>query len=232
MTPPVYARVLIHIFRTVWLWRSLSIQGAKTSNQEFLIWYAVPKQTPDRVHPDLRLQNIMANDGSVNGVLDWEFSRWYPEYWEFSKALYVWKVAEWLDWLPSTDPSTLLCWICGSFILDWNLVVIFIYLRSCTLPHAPVSFPGIRIDCIVPNMTRIYGETVWGGLVDHFGHYPNLIKRWIGRFRRSIYGVHIVLWIKVYRSEQISSLAVRTELCLRMPWIRRNSRVCRWSDHQ
>lgn len=145
-------------------------------------------------HGDLRLQNIMANDGSVNGILDWEFSRWYPEYWEFSKALYVWKVAEWLDWLPSTDPSTLLCWICGSFILDWNLVVIFIYLRSCTLPHAPVSFPGIRIDSIVPNMTRIYGETVWGGLVDHFGHYPNLIKRWIGRFRRYIYGVHIVLW--------------------------------------
>ncbi|KAJ6143974.1 hypothetical protein N7471_003427 [Penicillium samsonianum] len=53
-----------------------------------------PKRQIKNFLSDLRLQNIMTNDGSVNGVLDWEFSRWYPEYWEFSKALYVWKVAE------------------------------------------------------------------------------------------------------------------------------------------
>lgn len=40
-------------------------------------------------HGDLRLQNIMVKDGCVSGVLDWEFSGWYPEYWEFSKALHV-----------------------------------------------------------------------------------------------------------------------------------------------
>lgn len=42
----------------------------------------------------------MVNDGSVSGVLDWEFSGWYPEYWEFSKALYIWKWQnDWTDYL-------------------------------------------------------------------------------------------------------------------------------------
>ncbi|KAI2820995.1 hypothetical protein CBS63078_1696 [Aspergillus niger] len=38
-------------------------------------------------HGDLRLANIMVNDGYVTGIVDWEFSGWYPEYWEFAKAL-------------------------------------------------------------------------------------------------------------------------------------------------
>lgn len=51
-------------------------------------------------HGDLRLQNIMVHDGYVSGILDWEFSGWYPEYWEFSKALYVWKWQnDWIDYL-------------------------------------------------------------------------------------------------------------------------------------
>ncbi|KAL4947232.1 kinase-like protein [Aspergillus filifer] len=40
-------------------------------------------------HADLRLANIMVNDGSVTGIADWEFSGWYSGYWEFSKSLYV-----------------------------------------------------------------------------------------------------------------------------------------------
>ena len=51
-------------------------------------------------HGDLRLQNVMVEDGNVNGILDWEFSGWYPEYWEFSKALYVWKWQnDWIEYL-------------------------------------------------------------------------------------------------------------------------------------
>lgn len=42
-------------------------------------------------HGDLRPQNILVKDEKVIGVIDWEFSGWYPEYWEFAKALYVWR---------------------------------------------------------------------------------------------------------------------------------------------
>ncbi|KAL4961130.1 kinase-like protein [Aspergillus stella-maris] len=51
-------------------------------------------------HGDLRLANIMVNYGSVTGIVDWEFSGWYPEYWEFAKSLYVWKWQnDWTNYL-------------------------------------------------------------------------------------------------------------------------------------
>ncbi|KAJ5588140.1 hypothetical protein N7537_010818 [Penicillium hordei] len=51
-------------------------------------------------HGGLGLQNIMVNGKSVSGILDWGFSGWYPEDWEFSKALYVWKWQnDWTDYL-------------------------------------------------------------------------------------------------------------------------------------
>lgn len=51
-------------------------------------------------HADLRPQNIMVRGGSITGILDWELSGWYPEYWEFAKALYVWRWQnDWVDYL-------------------------------------------------------------------------------------------------------------------------------------
>ncbi|PGH15751.1 hypothetical protein AJ80_05459 [Polytolypa hystricis UAMH7299] len=51
-------------------------------------------------HGDLCLQNIIVNDGYVSGILDWKLSGWYPKYWEFSKALYVWKWQyDWIEYL-------------------------------------------------------------------------------------------------------------------------------------
>lgn len=42
----------------------------------------------------------MVENGRVTGILDWEFSGWYPEYWEFSRALHVWKWQnDWIDYL-------------------------------------------------------------------------------------------------------------------------------------
>ncbi|RAK82938.1 phosphotransferase enzyme family protein [Aspergillus costaricaensis CBS 115574] len=38
-------------------------------------------------HGDFRHPNIMVNDGNVTGIVDWEFSGWFPEHWEFVKAL-------------------------------------------------------------------------------------------------------------------------------------------------
>lgn len=36
-------------------------------------------------HGDLSPRNIIIKDGRIQGLLDWEFSGWYPEYWEYVK---------------------------------------------------------------------------------------------------------------------------------------------------
>lgn len=52
-------------------------------------------------HGDLCQRNIMVNEkGDVTGIVDWEFSGWYPEYWEFAKALRGWQWQnDWSDYL-------------------------------------------------------------------------------------------------------------------------------------
>jgi thiamine kinase-like enzyme len=51
-------------------------------------------------HGDLRQQNIMVKDGNVVAIIDWELSGWYPEYWEFTKALLIWGWQnDWTDYL-------------------------------------------------------------------------------------------------------------------------------------
>jgi aminoglycoside phosphotransferase len=44
-------------------------------------------------HGDFSPRNIMVHNGRVAGILDWEYAGWYPEYWEYCKALYTvsWK---------------------------------------------------------------------------------------------------------------------------------------------
>lgn len=39
-------------------------------------------------HGDLTPKNIMIRDDKIVAILDWEFAGWYPEYWEYVKALY------------------------------------------------------------------------------------------------------------------------------------------------
>ena len=42
----------------------------------------------------------MVKDGKVTGIIDWELSGWYPEYWEYAKSLYVWRwQSDWYDYL-------------------------------------------------------------------------------------------------------------------------------------
>ncbi|KAL7926961.1 kinase-like domain-containing protein [Trichoderma austrokoningii] len=36
-------------------------------------------------HCDLAPRNIMVKDGKITGLVDWEHSGWYPEYWEYVK---------------------------------------------------------------------------------------------------------------------------------------------------
>ncbi|KAJ6263578.1 hypothetical protein Dda_2142 [Drechslerella dactyloides] len=47
-------------------------------------------------HADLRPPNIMIKDGHIVGIIDWEMSGWYPEWWEFAKAFLIWKFPN--DW--------------------------------------------------------------------------------------------------------------------------------------
>lgn len=37
-------------------------------------------------HGDFAPRNIMVKNGTITGILDWEYSGWYPEYWEFVKS--------------------------------------------------------------------------------------------------------------------------------------------------
>jgi aminoglycoside phosphotransferase (APT) family kinase protein len=37
-------------------------------------------------HGDLALHNIIIKDGHVNAIIDWEFSGWYPEHWDYCKT--------------------------------------------------------------------------------------------------------------------------------------------------
>ena len=51
-------------------------------------------------HGDLRLANIMVHNGSVSGIVDWEQGGWYPEHWEFCRALHIWQWQhDWTDYM-------------------------------------------------------------------------------------------------------------------------------------
>ena len=38
-------------------------------------------------HADLTPRNILVHNGKLEAILDWEFAGFYPEYWEYAKAL-------------------------------------------------------------------------------------------------------------------------------------------------
>lgn len=48
-------------------------------------------------HGDLRPDNIIVKNGRVTAIIDWEMAGWYPEYWEFAKALHLEVFAD--DWV-------------------------------------------------------------------------------------------------------------------------------------
>ncbi|KAI1986854.1 hypothetical protein LOZ53_004576 [Ophidiomyces ophidiicola] len=48
-------------------------------------------------HGDLNPRNILAENGKISGIIDWENAGWFPEYWEFTKSHYtVRSVIRWL----------------------------------------------------------------------------------------------------------------------------------------
>ncbi|KAL1875754.1 hypothetical protein VTK73DRAFT_9815 [Phialemonium thermophilum] len=52
-------------------------------------------------HGDLNMRNVLMYNGRLSGIVDWENSGWYPEYWDYTKARYVTKLH--MRWLKIVD---------------------------------------------------------------------------------------------------------------------------------
>lgn len=73
--------------------RALEARGKNTWTELVVRFIrAIPKHSIVFTHNDLAPRNILVRDGNVVAILDWEFSGFYPEYWEYVKALC------WPDW--------------------------------------------------------------------------------------------------------------------------------------
>ncbi|KAI0100495.1 kinase-like domain-containing protein [Nemania sp. FL0031] len=57
-------------------------------------------------HGDMAPRNIMVNDSAViTGVIDWENSGWYPDYWEFANIQKPSADWDWMEWMDRTKPE-------------------------------------------------------------------------------------------------------------------------------
>jgi len=54
--------------------------------QEMIKRQDKPWPPPKFTHGDLNPFNILVREGKVVGIIDWEFSGWYPHYWEYTSA--------------------------------------------------------------------------------------------------------------------------------------------------
>ncbi|KAG5787589.1 hypothetical protein H9Q69_013335 [Fusarium xylarioides] len=52
-------------------------------------------------HSDINMRNILVHNGRISGIVDWENSGWFPDYWEYTKAHYVTKLNK--RWLAVVD---------------------------------------------------------------------------------------------------------------------------------
>jgi thiamine kinase-like enzyme len=57
-------------------------------------------------HGDISPRNIIVQGSKVVAILDWEMAGFYPEYWEYAKALYrpAWES----DWIKDKAVNTIL----------------------------------------------------------------------------------------------------------------------------
>lgn len=55
-------------------------------------------------HGDIAPQNIMVEHGRIVGILDWEQSGWYPEYWEYANIMKPRNEEEWQQLMDHTAP--------------------------------------------------------------------------------------------------------------------------------
>ncbi|PWY80248.1 kinase-like protein [Aspergillus sclerotioniger CBS 115572] len=58
-------------------WEDIRRRAAKSHNIQHQIVFT---------HADLNPGNILADNGRITGIVDWENAGWFPEYWEYTKA--------------------------------------------------------------------------------------------------------------------------------------------------
>ncbi|KAJ5165906.1 hypothetical protein N7492_006202 [Penicillium capsulatum] len=86
-------------FKTMQEFHSLLRQDSKPEDlidlQKDQDWYDLqdmmskqdgPWPPPCFAHGDINPFNIIVHEGNVAGIIDWEFSGWYPDYWEYTSA--------------------------------------------------------------------------------------------------------------------------------------------------
>ncbi|RWA05558.1 hypothetical protein EKO27_g9548 [Xylaria grammica] len=62
-------------------------------------------------HADLAPRNILVDERvEITGLIDWEFSGWYPDYWEYAKTQVQWLAEDFMVWMDRTRPQ------------DWDIV--------------------------------------------------------------------------------------------------------------
>ena len=91
-----------------WLRRDLKPEDLKDREkdqdwhdlQEMMSLQDGPWSSLKFTHCDLNPFNILVREGKVVGIIDWEFSGWYPHYWEYTSAWFGNVIrTEWQDML-------------------------------------------------------------------------------------------------------------------------------------
>lgn len=55
-------------------------------------------------HGDLTPRNIMVDQGCITGIIDWEDSGWFPDYWEYANMMRPSRDYDWMMWMDRTKP--------------------------------------------------------------------------------------------------------------------------------
>ncbi|KAI1812803.1 kinase-like protein [Poronia punctata] len=65
-------------------------------------------------HDNLAPKNILVDeDGTITGIVGWEWAGWYPDYWEYAMTQKQWVTPDWMDWMDRTRPQ------------DWDITGIY-----------------------------------------------------------------------------------------------------------
>lgn len=74
------------------------IENSKDRNEirDMILKQDGPWESPVFTHGDLTPFNILVRGDRIAATIDWEFSGWYPHYWEYSSAWYGSRLA--LEW--------------------------------------------------------------------------------------------------------------------------------------